>query len=142
MSTPKETSFGFVVVSHAGSEPKFLFVRQSSDGHWGFPKGHPEAGETPLETARRELMEECSVSDISLRGDHVFEETYRFVRNGVETEKTNTFFIATVATESLAPQAGEISECRYLSLGEASGLPLYADTRRILGEAAALFAAD
>jgi 8-oxo-dGTP pyrophosphatase MutT (NUDIX family) len=28
-------------------------------GHWGTLGGHMEAGETPEETARRELLEEC-----------------------------------------------------------------------------------
>ena len=32
---------------------QFLLIQHKA-GHWAFPKGHPEAGETNLQTARRE----------------------------------------------------------------------------------------
>lgn len=37
-----------------------LLVKKKKTGHWSLPGGHPEIGETPIETAQRELEEESS----------------------------------------------------------------------------------
>lgn len=50
------------VVYHKG---QFLLVKRRKDpnaGTWGFPGGHVELGETALQAAARELMEETSVT--------------------------------------------------------------------------------
>lgn len=44
-------------------EPLFLLLRDARHGTWSFPKGHLEAGETPLAGARRELEEETGIRD-------------------------------------------------------------------------------
>ena len=35
-------------------------------GHWDFPKGRIEKGETEIETARREIKEETDISKIKI----------------------------------------------------------------------------
>ena len=37
-----------------------ILVIQQAEGHWGFPKGHVEAGETEVQTAIREIKEETN----------------------------------------------------------------------------------
>lgn len=37
---------------------EILVVRNVASGMWGFPKGHQEPGELPIDTALRELEEE------------------------------------------------------------------------------------
>lgn len=39
---------------------KIILIRHN-DGHWGFPKGHMEKGETEIETAIRETKEETNL---------------------------------------------------------------------------------
>lgn len=40
----------------------------SHDGwFWGFPKGHMDEGETPLETAQREIVEEVGITALELK---------------------------------------------------------------------------
>ncbi len=46
-----------VLVAHMGGP---LWARRDA-GAWTFPKGRPEAGEEPLETARREYAEELGL---------------------------------------------------------------------------------
>jgi 8-oxo-dGTP pyrophosphatase MutT (NUDIX family) len=46
--------------SHAGLE--FLLVRTRNRLAWTFPKGHLEVGESPVQAAEREAMEEAGVS--------------------------------------------------------------------------------
>lgn len=46
------------------SDGRVLFLKRAPDrragaGQWAFPAGHIEAGETPADTAARELSEEC-----------------------------------------------------------------------------------
>jgi len=57
-----DRSWGAVVIDN---EQKFLLVKHSSGQHWGHPKGHPNPGETPSETAIREIREEGNV-DVTL----------------------------------------------------------------------------
>jgi len=41
---------------------RWLLLRASKHGEWGFPKGHQDPGETPVQTALRECAEECGKS--------------------------------------------------------------------------------
>ena len=54
-----EDSFGAVLLEPGEDEPWVLLIR-SAHG-WSFPKGHPEPGETPEETAAREILEETGI---------------------------------------------------------------------------------
>ena len=46
-----------------------VLVIQQVKGHWGFPKGHVENGETEIETALREIKEETNLDvEIISRG--------------------------------------------------------------------------
>ena len=56
------THAGGVVTCHRTGDARFLLVRASRPPHpWVLPKGHVEAGETPEQTARREVLEEAGV---------------------------------------------------------------------------------
>lgn len=41
---------------------RWLLLRASSHGEWGFPKGHADPGEALARTARRECAEECGIA--------------------------------------------------------------------------------
>ncbi|KAK0539093.1 hypothetical protein OC835_001228 [Tilletia horrida] len=57
----KEHSYGVIPVA-LSSPPTVLLIQQKSDSkHWGIPKGHADAGETPLQAAIRELEEETGL---------------------------------------------------------------------------------
>ena len=87
-------------------EGKVFLVRHKNGGHWGFPKGRPELGETPLETAKRELFEETGLSVVDLISDEPIVEE--------RTSKLVYFFPALVEGV-LSLQTKEISEGQWVT---------------------------
>jgi len=60
---PKRLSCGVVVLRITADGSLLLMLR--SFAHWDFPKGMQEAGESPMETALREVCEETTIDDLS-----------------------------------------------------------------------------
>ncbi len=88
MVTIKERSAGTVVYN----DGKFLLLHYIA-GHWDFPKGHLEKGETEKDAAVRELKEETGIEDAYfVKG---FEEriSYFFRRGQDLVQKEVTFFL-------------------------------------------------
>lgn len=55
-------SAGVVIRRPFAEGPRYLLLRCYA--YWDFPKGEVEAGEVPLDTARREVIEETGLSDL------------------------------------------------------------------------------
>lgn len=66
-------SAGVVVVRDGPAGPLFLILRAYE--LWDFPKGLVEAGETPLEAARRETREETGIDALEFAWGETFAET-------------------------------------------------------------------
>ena len=63
-------------------------------GHWDFPKGHVDKGETEVETATRELEEETGIKNIILLNNFRKTINYMFQKRGRKVAKEVVFFIA------------------------------------------------
>ena len=129
-----DQSFGVVPVFREAGGLKFLLVQHHA-GHWGFPKGHPEEDETPVETARRECLEETGVELSELIESPAFEEVYSFrKRSGKPVQKTVTFFVGFAASMEAVKQEEEIAA---LSWGDAQAtmdLLSFEEGRALLAE--------
>ena len=132
----RETAFGVVAVRRDPDAERFLLVRHRL-GHWGFPKGHAEPGETPVVAARRELAEETGVTDCAIETTAAFTEHYDLVRRGRPVRKTVTYFLGLTRTRDLCWQQDELQDARWATAAEAAALLTYPEARRILREAAA-----
>ncbi|MFK7790819.1 MAG: bis(5'-nucleosyl)-tetraphosphatase [Phycisphaeraceae bacterium] len=107
----KDFSCGVIPYRVIDGEREFLLIQHQA-GHWSFPKGHPEKGETELETACRELAEETGISDVEIDEEHHFKEHYTFTkRSGKQVSKRVIYFLGHVATgQAVVLQEAEVSD--------------------------------
>ena len=136
METKTDISYGVVPVYKEDNEWKVLVVHQISyrgDDFWIFPKGHAEAGETPVEAALRELAEETGVTDVTIYDEVPIVILYTFVHEGVRIEKTVQYFIGVCAEkETHISQPHEIKETRWCSFEEAMSLLTHQNSKDVL----------
>ena len=127
-----EESCGAVVFTCVGGEVRYVLVR-SLEGIYGFPKGHCEPGETPEETALREIREETGLQVTLLPGFRAQDEHPIPQKPG--TLKRITYFLATYADQTITPQQEELSGVGLYAYDEALRLFQFESSRRILAEA-------
>lgn len=133
----RETSAGGVVFRRApGGEVHYLVIRDSYE-NWGFPKGHLEPGEPPLDAARREVAEETGLQALEPRGAlDCIDWYFRF--RGRTIHKYCHFFLFESASGEPVPQTDEgITACVWKPLDEALSTISYANARDVLQRAAA-----
>ena len=116
-------SAGVIPVRRTANEWLYLFLRAYKN--WDFPKGIVEAGEDPLETAKREAIEESGITDLNFRWGYVYEETLPYYSGG---KKIARYYIAETSqfnvSFSINPELGrpEHHEYRWLNYDEISSL--------------------
>lgn len=128
----KETSYGIIPIKKLKNEWKVLLVKHGK-GHWAFPKGHPEAGEAPQETAQRELKEETGLDIVSFLEIPELKEHYMFRHGELLIDKTAIYFAA-FTKGSVKIQQAEISDFRWLTLEEAEALITFKESKRLCAE--------
>jgi 8-oxo-dGTP pyrophosphatase MutT (NUDIX family) len=84
-----ETSVGAVVYKEhkgkSGGLREYLILKYPS-GHYDFPKGHVEDGETEEQTLRREVVEETGIEDLEVDQKRALIEYY-YIAKGNELRK-------------------------------------------------------
>jgi bis(5'-nucleosidyl)-tetraphosphatase len=129
-----EQSFGIIPLQKQAGEWHVLLVRLHSGGHWSFPKGHGEKGETPLQTAERELQEETALIVRRYLSDIPIHEHYQFSFKGNHINKTVTYFLAEVVGDVI-PQPEEIAECQWMLLPAALQALTFPEAKKICQKA-------
>ncbi len=92
---------------------RWLLLRATKHGEWGFPKGHQDAGEQPLQTALRECAEECGIALLAIEGKPL-EATYR-LPNG---RSKSVIYYPAVTAQSSVELSHEHSAHGWLSANE------------------------
>jgi len=64
-----------------------------SYGHWDFPKGNIENGESELDTIKREIMEETGITDINFIDDFRQQISYRYKKKFKLVNKLVIYYI-------------------------------------------------
>ncbi|MBA3284058.1 MAG: NUDIX domain-containing protein [Nitrosopumilus sp.] len=81
-------------------EIKYLVLNYSY-GHWDFPKGNIECGETEIETIKREVMEETAINDIKLIEGFRQQISYRYRKKSEKVNKTVIYYLAETRTNKV-----------------------------------------
>ncbi|MGA7934141.1 MAG: NUDIX domain-containing protein [Kovacikia sp.] len=127
----KDEAFGIVPILPTEEAYQFLLIQHHA-GHWGFPKGHADPGESALEAACREFLEETGISDYRVVGDISFLERYTFTRRRQKFEKTVLYFPAFVHSPIVKCQKEEIRAYAWADFDRAIALMSFKGGKRIL----------
>ena len=108
-------------------ERQYLLVRHNG-GHWSFPKGHVESGETEEQTALRETAEETG---LLAQVDTGFRRQVTYYPKP-DVVKDVIFFTARITGGREHAQEAEIAEIGWFPLQEARSLITYATDEEVL----------
>ncbi len=130
---PREISAGAVVVRRTRDRDEFLLLHYTL-GHWDFPKGNIEPGESEVETVRREIREETGISRLRLHAG--FRETvkywYRWRGKGIF--KIVLYYLAETRQRKIV-LSYEHQGAEWLDAGSALKRLTFANSRRVLQKA-------
>ena len=143
----KDEAFGIVPVFSTETDSLFLLIQHQA-GHWAFPKGHANPGESALETAKREFEEETGIREYEVLEEPSFVEHYSFVKEGKPSsvqhyssakegesiEKTVTYFLAFVNSMEVQLQAEEVQNYAWSSFEDAVKQITFDGNRQLLRE--------
>lgn len=76
MESPRTRVAAGVLILTMGEPQQFLLMRHHN--RWDLPKGHAEAGETPVQTALREMEEETGIAAQDVEMDGGFEYSLEY----------------------------------------------------------------
>jgi 8-oxo-dGTP pyrophosphatase MutT (NUDIX family) len=125
----RDKSYGIIPLRKRGEDFETLLV-QLHAGHWGFPKGHAEDGETDKEAAARELFEETSLTVVEFLPFKGVSESYVFRYQGDLIYKDVFYFLALVEGK-LHTQKEEIKDAKWFPLSEAAENMTFKEGKKI-----------
>lgn len=134
----RERSAGAVVFRRTAEDPPapIYLLLQYAAGHWGFPKGHIEAGETEVDAAQREIEEETGILMHRQTFHFGFKDTndYAFHRGRERVEKEVVLYIVETGDEPVQ-LSREHKDHAWLTFVEAEKRLSFDNTRETLRRA-------
>jgi 8-oxo-dGTP pyrophosphatase MutT (NUDIX family) len=115
----------------------FLLLKSRRWGHWDFPKGHADAGETEMQTAIRETEEETGLKGLKFLPGFREALHYQVDITGDRTEKgtkESVYFLAESAGGSVTI-SNEHTDYKWLPFKQAASLIKYDNSRAMLAHA-------
>jgi 8-oxo-dGTP pyrophosphatase MutT (NUDIX family) len=114
MSTEREVSYGGVVVR---GDEMIVIVPRGRRRVLGLPKGGPMEGETPEQTAAREVREETGIT--ARVRERLGQVDYTYRRGGRNIAKTVHFYLCLFEAGDTADHDHEVDDARWMPLREA-----------------------
>ena len=129
----EERSAGAVLFNDIGSSRKYLLLRYPA-GHWDFPKGNMEKGESEGQTVLREVKEETGLDDVKLIDGFRRRIEYFYRRDRKSVHKEVVFLLAETKKDAVK-LSFEHQAYGWFSFHEALERVTYNNSRRILQQA-------
>lgn len=126
-----EKSCGALVFRRFHGNTELLLIKHANGGHWSFPKGHVEPGETEEQTALREIKEETGIDVII---DPSFREVISYSPKK-DTQKDVIYFIARAQNYDYTPQEEEISQIKWVEINRAHTILTYDNDKQLVNKA-------
>ncbi len=126
-----EKSCGAVIYRKFHGNTELLLIKHVNGGHWSFPKGHVEAGETEEETAKREIMEETGLEVVL---DTSFREVVSYSPKK-DTKKDVIYFLAKAVNYDFTPQQEEIAQIRWVEINRTQSVLSYDNDKQLAAKA-------
>ena len=120
----KEKSCGCIVINN---KDEILLIHHNA-GHWDFPKGHVEEGETEVQTAIREVKEETNI-DVKVNEEYRYSTQYSPKEDVI---KEVVYFLAKNISSNKVAQESEVSEVKWFNIEEALEKITYDTSKEIL----------
>lgn len=124
----REKSCGALVYKWVGQTPYLLLIKHKFGGHWSFPKGHVESGESEVQTALREIREETGL-EVSLQ-DGFRQSVEYFPKPYIK--KQVVYFLGEAVGGEEQRQEEEVSELHWYPIQEAQNQVTYPNDRRLI----------
>jgi 8-oxo-dGTP pyrophosphatase MutT (NUDIX family) len=137
----EETSAGGLIVDRrAPGAQAALIGRLDRRGRllWSLPKGHVEEGETPADTAVREVSEETGIFGRVIAPLGTID--FWFVAGGKRVHKTVHHYLLLAESGELSDADVEVTEVAWVPLAELEAKLAYEDERRLIEDVPALLA--
>lgn len=127
----EEKSCGALVYRKKQNGIELLLLKHRFGGHWSFPKGHVEHGETEFQTALREVKEETGL-DVSLREGFRQSVEY-FPKPNIKKEVV--YFLGYAENDNVEKQDEEISEICWVKLEDAHKSVTFRNDKNLISHA-------
>ena len=137
MSTEREISYGGVVVR---GDEVIVIVPRGRRRVLGLPKGGANPGETPEQTAEREVREETGIT--ARASERLGQVDYSYRRGGRVIAKTVHFYLCRFEAGDTADHDHEVDDARWMPLREARRRLSYPGERAMVERALSVLAAN
>lgn len=137
VATLDQVSAGGVAFRWQGSEPEIAIVLMKPKLRWQLPKGIVDPGESPEETALREVREEAGIETELLHLIETIEYWYRSTKYGkpIRFHKFVHFYLLEYKGGDVSDHDHEVEEARWVRLEEAIKMLAFKSEREVVEKA-------
>ena len=134
-----EVSAGGLVVERETMRA-VIIGRRSNRGRllWSLPKGHVEEGESPIDAALREVLEETGIRS-EIAGELGVIDFW-FQQEKISIHKTVHHFLMFATAGTLTPQEGEVDEIAWVAIDQIAKRLTHQDEKQLISRARSLLA--